>query len=221
MENMVTSGTLMVLLILVIPGFIYGRAKCWVTQRQDWDESVTVVLYINLVRSLVIFAFMIPLGLGMGEAHVYISAVATGNPAPLFADGGSVLLTAVMLIASPALCGWLMGGIELMQVTEWIREFIGLPPISYSQAWDAAFARARNPGKNFVFILEIEKKKGGSVYGLYGAHSAASRSGGYRDVYLENTWGIQNGALCKISDSAILVRGAEIASVRFIRIPTA
>ena len=218
METSLTAGTLTVLLVLVIPGFIYGRVKAWVTQRPDAQESLPGMLYLNLVRSLVQL-MLFALFDGVEVVHSYIGAIMKGDPGSLFDGRYSLGITALVLLAQPVVLGFFMGALDTLDVAGWVRRKLSMPPQRlYDFAWDQAFALARNTGPNHAVILEVILKKGEPVYGLFGPKGAASRLGGYRDVYLDSVWGMRDGAFVQISDSGILIRGSEIAMIRFIQI---
>lgn len=219
MENTLSAATVTVLLVLVIPGFIYGRVKAWTTQRPDSDkESLSAALYMNLVRSLVLLILM-ALADGVGIVHTYTAAIMSGDPKPLFSDGYSLGITALALIVEPAVLGFFMGAIDVLDVVGWVRRKLSMPPQRmFDYAWDQAFAQARSMDKGHALILEVILKKGEPVYGMFGAKGAASRLGGYRDVYLDSLWGMQDGALAQVDEGGILIRGSEIAMIRFIQI---
>ncbi|MEY2117238.1 DUF6338 family protein [Rhodanobacter sp. FW106-PBR-R2A-1-13] len=218
MEKLLSAESIMVLVALLMPGFIYGRVKNWVTQRID-DEKPTVAteIYRHLVRSLVMLMVIFPLGFGLPAIARLIRAIQANNLVGMFGSMPDVLTYAMMLIVGPGVLGCIVGMLEIKEVTGWARKAIGLPPVMLNQAWDVAMARAGSDRDRI--IVDVVLKDGGTILGRYGQNSAASRSGGYRDLYLEELWTVNNGALVPAEGGSILIRGADIRSVRFIRIP--
>ena len=151
-------------------------------------------------------------------------AVATGDTASVTWSTGQVerlttLMTALLQIVAPVVFGAVVGGLEVKEAFGKVRELMDLPRIVPNQAWDVALAAAQANGAGFL-ILEIERRGNPPVLGRYGANSAVSRNGGYRDVFLEEIWQVADGSLVPSDAGGILVRGAEIQTVRFIHIPS-
>jgi len=218
MEKVLTPESVMVLVVMLMPGFIYGRVKRWVTQRIDDEKpSVANEVYANLVRSLVMLMLVFPWGFGRSAIHHVFQAMSTGALDGAFTSFGAVLMYAVLLIIGPALLGGLMGVLEVNEVTGWMRRKFRLPPVVLNQAWDVAMSRAS--AEKGLILAEVALKNGETILGRYGPDSAASRSGGYRDLYLQEIWVGTNGALAPGNAGSILIRGSDIRSVRFIRIP--
>lgn len=169
----------------------------------------------NMQMLLMVMLF----GVGPQAVHALLSTLSGGNPAVLYAGLAPTLMTALLLIVAPAVFGVVVGVLEVKEAFGKARELMDLPRIVLNQAWDVALAAAQSNGAGFL-ILEIERRGNPPVLGRYGANSAVSRNGGYRDVFLEEIWQVADGSLVPSDAGGILVRGAEIQTVRFIRIPS-
>ena len=220
MEKVLSAESLMVMVTLLLPGFVFGRVKAWTTQKVSEEaEGMATTIYLNLVRSLLILALICPISVGFASVHAVMTGVIGGDPATLFKDWHSAWVSMLLILGLPGGLGFFMGALEINEVPRKLRHWSHLPPVAYKQAWDVAFATLEADEPGFVYILEIEKKQGPSVFGLYGKGSAASKSGGYRDVFLEDQFIAKEGALVSANTGGILCRGADISAIRFLKIP--
>lgn len=215
MEKLLSTESLMVLIVLLLPGFVYGRVKRWVVQDREAEKTgVAEEIYANLVRSLVMLTIW-SFGFGLPAVRHLIQAVDADQIEQVFSTGPSLLAYALMVFIGPAALGVLMGFAEVKDMTNAVRSRLGLSPIEWSQAWDVAMAKASQ--EHGLILVLITLKNGETIIGRYGKESAASRSGGYRDLYLQELWDRRNGELAPAPGESILVRGSDIGSVRFIK----
>ena len=215
MEKVLSTESLMVLIVLLLPGFVYGRVKRWVVQDREAERTgVGEEIYSNLVRSLVMLSIW-PLAFGLSPVRDLIHAVSGNQIEDFFSTFPHLLTGAFMVILGPAFLGGLMGFLEVKELTNWLRGLVRLPPIEWSQAWDVAMGRASQD--RGLLLAHVTLKNGESVIGRYGRESAASRTGGYRDLYLQEVWDQRNGELAPAPGESILLRGSDIRSVRFVK----
>jgi len=218
--ELLTNTGLVALFILILPGYVYGRVKGWTTQTGQTGTSLAEGIYINVVRSLFLTIVamttaipLVPAGLSM-----FGSDASSQGAAVLLQSPVEWSLLCLDLIV-PSIAGIWIGIIENRRVMPRLRDWgwlkwFGPQRSTLPQAWDTAFAKAadRSP-----VLLQIETKRGLSIFGLFGANSAASTEGGYRDVFIEEVWEYTNGTLAPSKGRvSMLIRGSEISTVRFI-----
>ncbi len=133
MEKLFSIDTIMILIILLVPGEIYGQVKNWVLGASDsstGEQAVARMLFHDLTRSLVLLLVIDPLGIGLSNTEGLARLIQTGHPgdlmqtAPVFSDALFVL------ILYPAACGFAHGGLKMTGYTEKLRAWIvrELPP---------------------------------------------------------------------------------------------
>lgn len=215
MEKVLSTESLMVLIVLLLPGFVYGRVKHWVVQDREAEKSgVGEEIYANLVRSLVMLSVW-PFAIGLSPVAGLVDAVASNRMEVFFSTWGHLWVGAFLVFIGPAVLGGLMGYGEVKELTNWLRRLVRLPAIEWSQAWDVAMGRASQATQAILVAVTI--KNGQEIFGRYGKESSASRTGGYRDLYLQELWDVVDGQLAAVPGESILIRGSDIRSVRFMR----
>lgn len=225
LEKVLSTESVMVLTFLLGPGWVYGRVKAWTTQREtSVSESLASIIYINLVRSVVLLG-LTSIVFGLTQVDGLVEAVNKGDPTWMFQSRQFALLTGVELVAWPVIAGLIMGVLELTDVLLWVRSKIGLPAIAFDQAWDAAFAHIAQIDKDVVVLIEFSLKKPDArkravIYGQFDAHSAASKTGPYYDVFCSDEWvpTPDGDSLIPSGSAGLVVRGAEYGAVRMLLI---
>lgn len=227
MEKLLSTESLLVLAFLLAPGYVFARTKDWITQRAvgEPEESIAAMVYLNLVRSVVLLGVAI-VPFGLAQVDGVVQAINKGDPGFMFETWHSAILTTVLLLLLPVGAGVVMGLVELSDVMGKLRRAIGLPPISFEQAWDAAFAAIpeHDPGKIVLIEFTLKKEDKASkqptvVFGQFDSRSTASRSGAYRDVFCSDEWAVKDHQLVPLHTGGILIRGGEIARLKIWVLP--
>lgn len=216
-----TNTGLIALFMLILPGYVYGKAKDWMTQSGYVAASLAEGIYLNVARSLVLTIIATSIYLVPYSARLLVQGATSTGAAVMLNSAVDWALLWIDLIV-PVVCALAIGAMENRRMMACIRKwgpFQWLAPqrTSYAQAWDTAFAKA---AASAPVLVEVVSKRDDRYYGLFGANSAVSTEGGYRDIFLEAVWAYTEGALAPVDGGgSMLIRGAEIATVRFITLP--
>ncbi|XKU41496.1 DUF6338 family protein [Pseudomonas [fluorescens] ATCC 17400] len=108
----------------------------------------------------------------------------------------------------------LVGPVVWAVVWKWMRSwqvFQKNAPHPTVKPWDFVFQQ-RKP-----YWIIVHLKGGGTLGGLYGTRSFASSAPAPEQIYLEEEWIVENGALIRAvqSSAGVLVSGSEIAHIEF------
>lgn len=211
------------LLVLVLPGFIYGNMRRFTIGQESASVDAAEAIRI-LIRSVMVTAFTVLVLVPSGHQDLmYVMAavpVVSGKTAALFGNihqARNVLLTFIIL---PGVYGCMIG---LFQRAGWsvkavLKKYFKNRAQPSDQAIDQAISdacqKSKEETKNLVIGVQLDQ---GMVYGLYGLNSKISESGGYRDIYLEATWQMDDkGDLAPSPDgSSIFVKGSTIQALVF------
>ena len=220
-----TKAGLPFLLVLIAPGYVYRSAKQFIIGQDpaplaasEWIgvviRSMAIMAVTTLIMSLGGYASMV---YGMAERPLVSS-----NVGMLFGGGWQEGLAVLMtFVVMPAGYGALVGagqrqGWSLKTILK--KQFANRAQPSdqaIDQAiWDAV-QRSKVEQKNLVIGVRLDGQA--VVYGLYGGNSKISESGGYRDLYLEETWQMgEDGILAPSPDaSSIFIKGSTINALVF------
>lgn len=214
--------------VLFIPGFVYTATREFLIGRDmqpiTFSEGIRILIrsvFVNTVTELIL----------LGLQHEYPAAAATffqsmevplvsGNLRLLVGSGLRAWNTLQSFLFLPAAYGAFIGVLRRngWSLREWLRRHVkNLAQVS-DQATDQAIFVSLNNCKQADKTLVIGvKTREGMLYGRFGSQSMLSHSGGYRDLYLEETWEEDaDGNLAKASDaSSLLVKGSVIEALIF------
>lgn len=223
MEEILKMG-LPALLFLTIPGWLYTACKRWVMQDDAPEMGVTEFLRV-VVRSMFIMAFGTAVLELWGEkaGHAFYDGVnqaVLGNSVnPMFAAPDVAWHAMEFLVLAPIVLGLVAGLLHGLGISaDKLRQLIPLPALSAKdQAWDQAFGLVAADKRSMV--VEVQTKKQ-TFYGRYGKSSCVSRSGGYRDIFLNEVWFMdpQGFVAPDPLGSKMLIKGNQIENVRFVPI---
>lgn len=222
MENIFNLG-IPYLLVLVLPGFIYSSVRRFTIGQASVPVDAAEAIRI-LIRSFMVLAFTVLIFVPTGHADLIYGMVEKPvlykSPLMLFGSaiqGFTAWLTFVVL---PGVYGCIIG---LAQRQGWSisgflrRKLKNLAQVS-DQATDQAIFASLNICKreDKTLIIGVRTTEG-MLYGRFGSQSKLSHSGGYRDLYLEETWEEDaQGKLVKVPDaSSILIKGSVIEALIF------
>ena len=216
------------LLVLVIPGYIYTATRQFmigsVIKPVDTGEAIRIVIRSAIINAMTAL-FLILMGHGNHEASAAFfqtvgQPLSSGNTAVLIGSEHQAWHAFLAFMILPGVYGGIIGtvrraGYSVEDVLR--RRFKNLAQTS-DQAIDQAIFVSLNICKKCSkeLILGV-KTKDGMVYGRFGAQSMLSKSGGYRDLYLEEAWEEgSDGDLVKASNpSSILIKGSVIEALIF------
>ena len=216
------------LLVLVIPGYIYTAARQFmigsIIKPVDTGEAIRIVIrsvFVNTMTALVLL---------LGQHHNPASSatffqtvqlpLSSGNTAVLIGSEPQAWHAVLSFVALPGCYGAIIG---MFRRAGWSiedllrRKFKNLAQTS-DQAIDQALFVSLNACKKDEKALIIGvRTKDGMVYGRFGTQSMLSKSGGYRDLYLEEAWEEGgDGNLVKASNpSSIMIKGSAIDALIF------
>ena len=215
------------LLLLVLPGWLYTTCKRWVIQEEQ--PKMEFAEYIRIiVRSIFIISFVTAVFEVFASAQIGTTFYGEINQAifgddikAMFKTGSDAICSMCFLVAFPIVLGLLSGMLHGIGISaEKLRQNLALPALgSKDQAWDQAFGVASK--SKLPILVEVDTKKQ-KFYGLYGKNSCVSRSGGYRDVYIDQLWLVDTATGNLAPDplgSKMLIKGNLIETVRFFPVP--
>lgn len=181
----------------VVPGLValYCRAQ-FLTGRVPLTAEA-ILPYLSL--SLICFALGVPIQ----------QYVLPGKDSPFYLLG-----TLVVIFAIPALLGSMLG---LSAQKGWTRRslsYFGLTVVhEVPSAWDWKFSGTRSP--EWVFIV---LKNGTKFAGFFGKNSFASSDGKDRDLYIQETYDVDENNRWTPRESGTLFVADEISTIEFFPI---
>ena len=211
------------LLVLVLPGFIYGNTRRFTIGQETVPVDVTEAIRILIRSIMVTVVTMMIMSPGGYASMVYAMAekpVLTDNAGMLFGNWQQAAAALLTFVVLPCGYGAIIGAAQRKgwSIKAALKKKFRNRAQPSDQAIDQAFwdalQQSKGAQKNLVIGVHLDQ---GVVYGLYGSNSKISESGGYRDIYLEATWQMnQDGCLAPSQDgSSIFIKGSTITALVF------
>jgi len=162
------GGNLLVLLLVVIPGFIMMKVYDLIVpgERRDFSKALLAVLVFGCMNCAIIY-----------WPYLYISKLGFVQDRPII----HYLLVILLLFGTPIL--WPILWCQLTERIGWIRDRIVPPRVS---AWDWFFLASTRAKSKYWIIVHL--KDGRKVAGRYGDYSFVSSSPGRQEIYLDEVW---------------------------------
>lgn len=176
----------------VIPGFI--SIKCYQlffpgVARNAADQVVDAIAYSCINYALFLWLIFAVEGSALRTVHPFLYG----------------MFYVMVLLVGPVIWAVMWKWMRSWQV------FQKNAPHPTAKPWDFVFQQ-RKP-----YWIIVHLKGGGTLGGLYGARSFASSAPAPEQIYLEEEWIVENGALARAVESSagVLVSGSEIAHIEF------
>lgn len=133
MDKLFSIDTIMIMIIMLAPGEIYGQVKNWLLGALDsstGEQGVARMLFRDLIRSLVLLLVIDPLGIGLSNTQGLARLIQAGHPGDLIQSAPVLSNALFVLILYPAACGFALGALKMTGYTEKLRAWIvkGLLP---------------------------------------------------------------------------------------------
>lgn len=211
-----TIDALVILVLLVVPGFVFARLVRAPMPRALVSGKNFLVR--ALLFSLVIHAIALPFTMAMSDriSNYFITVAVSGPRQALHVDGLVVIWLAIVLVLLPILLALVASRIWKAKWAQPFLERLGLSLVDMTpRAWDWFFLTQ----KRGCWIV-AELKDGRMIGGEYGESSFASLNPHGNDLYVEAEYYVdeRHTFFEKVPDSiGVWLNGSEIRSVHFYR----
>jgi hypothetical protein len=202
--------------ILLMPGYIMSKVFGRGVQAPDLGDRafIAVTAIGGVIAHLVVLGWTIPL------ARALVSDWHEGAGLTTWHYAQTALWAAVALLLLPAMLGatvaWL-SDLEHPRLIAWTMRKLGLSnALLPGEAWDFAFRRLQTRGSWLRIRL---KEEGGVLLGQFGPDSVASSTPGSRDLYVQETWPVDdNGRPLPDAEPTpgVWIAGEQILLVEFL-----
>lgn len=232
MEFLTTLKGLLVVILTITPGYIFGRCRRRFSVVDDpKDINNAVVQW--LVHSLIMVALSWVLLAWAGLDPSSLLKLKSANELAL-ALLGSPVTWGLTIFVIPAVAGFVSAvsirynlvslpfrliAVLARRISKGTWDLHRLQPLpSFVNAWDAAWLTL-NSGDTRVVIVGLED--GTTITGLYDGRAATSRSDRYTDIYLSRLGTVDESGTIKLQPASdgVFIRGSRIVWMQLWQLP--